>query len=135
MYTYILITLHLKILTMNIKMSLENTHIINDFLTEPKSNIIDSNNNDIRILYITFCIIIGILFIWVIIVVFTKDDPIKILGEMNKLTSQIPPTNDIKNTTPFLPQNFLMQENIITPKDYNNDVFISSENNNISPAI
>lgn len=116
-------------------MSLENTHIINDFLTEPKSNIIDSNNNDIRILYITFCIIIGILFIWVIIVVFTKDDPIKILGEMNKLTSQIPPTNDIKNTTPFLPQNFLMQENIITPKDYNNDVFISSENNNISPAI
>ena len=91
-------------------MSLENTHIISDFLTEPKSNIIDSttayeNNNDIRILYITFSIIIGLLFIWIIIVVFTKEDPIKILGEMNKLTSQIPPTNDIKNTTSFYNQN------------------------------
>ena len=49
-----------------------------------------SSDNNLRILYITFAIIIGLLLLWIIIVVFTKEDPLKILGEMNNLATQIP---------------------------------------------
>jgi len=41
----------------------------------------DAGDN-IKILYITFGIIVGLLLLWIIIVVITKEDPIKILGEI-----------------------------------------------------
>lgn len=59
-----------------------------------ESDIIGSTNNNLRILYITFMIIIGILLLWIIIIYFTKDDPIKILGQMNNNIFQTPAIND-----------------------------------------
>lgn len=53
------------------------------------------NNNNLRILYITLAIIIGILLLWIIIVIFTREDPIKILNEMTDLTKQLAPVSDL----------------------------------------
>ena len=58
-------------------------------------------NNDLRILYITLAIIIGILLLWIVIVVLTKEDPIKILGQMNSLTFQTPAVTDVKLNIPI----------------------------------
>lgn len=71
-----------------------------------------SVDNNLRILYITFAIIIGLMLLWIIIVVFTKEDPLKILGEMNNLASQIPPVSDNKlsfqsQNTPILPEGYV----------------------------
>ena len=68
------------------------------------------NNNNLRILYITLAIIIGILLLWIVIVIFTKEDPLKILNEMTDLTKQLAPVSDmfpvssISNTSQQLPQ-------------------------------
>jgi hypothetical protein len=51
-------------------------------------------NNNLIILYITFAIIIGLLIIWIIIVVVTKEDPIKILNDMTNLATQIKAVSD-----------------------------------------
>ena len=53
-----------------------------------------SDDNNLRILYITFAIITGVLLLWIIITVSTSEDPLKILGEMNNLSSQIPSASD-----------------------------------------
>ena len=53
-----------------------------------------SDDNNLRILYITFAIITGVLLLWIIITVTTSEDPLKVLGEMNNLSSQIPTASD-----------------------------------------
>lgn len=58
------------------------------------TNTFSVNNKNIYILYITFAIIIGLLLLWIIIVVFTKENSIKILNDMTNLTDQIKPVND-----------------------------------------
>lgn len=50
--------------------------------------------SDHKILYITLAIIIGLFLLWIIIISFTKEDSIKILGEMNNLAAQIAPITD-----------------------------------------
>lgn len=66
------------------------------------------------ILYVTFAIIIGLLLIWLIIITVTKEDPLKILNEMNNLAAQMAPASDTptiptpfestpSNPTPFIP--------------------------------
>ena len=51
-------------------------------------------NNNLRILYITLAIIVGILLLWIVIVFFTKEDPLKILAEMTDVTKQLTPVSD-----------------------------------------
>ena len=46
------------------------------------------------IIYTTIAIIIGLIFIWLLIVFLTGEDPIKILHEMTNLSSQVTPEND-----------------------------------------
>lgn len=58
---------------------------------------LESANDNLRILYITFAIIIGVLLLWIIIVIFTREDPVKVLSEMTSLATQIKPVTD--NTT------------------------------------
>jgi hypothetical protein len=64
--------------------------------SEPQQETVSlgSANNNLRILYITFAIIIGLLLIWIIIVVVTKEDPIKVLNDMTDLATQIKPVSD-----------------------------------------
>ena len=64
--------------------------------SEPYDNIILSSNNNMRILYLTFAIIIGLLLLWIIIVVVTKEDPIKVLNDMTDIAAQINPVSDVK---------------------------------------
>lgn len=71
-----------------------------------------SNNNNLRILYITLAIIIGILLLWIIIVIFTKEDPIKILNEMTDLTKQLTPVSDFSGQIQT-PQQIIQMENIV----------------------
>lgn len=52
-----------------------------------------SDNDDIKILYITGGIILLVIFIWVIIMIMSKEDD-KILDEMIKLNNQIKLTTD-----------------------------------------
>lgn len=60
-----------------------------------KSNaIIDTNDNNLQILYITFAIIVGLLLIWIVIVAVTKEDPLKILSAMNNVSAQMQPVSD-----------------------------------------
>jgi hypothetical protein len=74
-------------------------HRNNDVVKIPAEEYVSlSNSNSLWILYITFAIIIGILLLWIIIVVITREDPIKILNDMIDLTSQIKPVNDISLT-------------------------------------
>jgi hypothetical protein len=63
--------------------------------------ILSSNNSNLRILYITLAIIIGILLLWIIIIIFTKEDPIKILNEMTNLAIQLKPVSDILSKHPL----------------------------------
>ena len=56
----------------------------------------ETHNNNLRILYITFAIIIALLLLWIIIIVITRENPIKILGEMNNLSTQTPAITDTK---------------------------------------
>jgi len=61
----------------------------------PGDSTLDLNNNsNLRILYITLAIIIGIFLLWIFITLLTKEDAIKILGEMNKLTTHTPAVSD-----------------------------------------
>lgn len=53
-----------------------------------------ATDSNLYILYITFAIIVGMLLIWIIIVMVTKEDPLKILNEMNNLASQMAPVSD-----------------------------------------
>lgn len=70
----------------------DTTIIPSDFQDETVS--LGSINNNLRILYITFAIIIGLLLVWIIIVVVTKEDPIKVLNDMTDLATQIKPVSD-----------------------------------------
>ena len=67
---------------------------------------------NLTILYITFLIIIGFLLLWIIIMVLTKENPLKILGEMNNLEAQIPPVSDYEL------KSHLSNETIIVPEGY-----------------
>jgi cell division protein FtsL len=48
-----------------------------------------NNNENEKILYITGIIIFCIIVLWIIIIIFTKDNSINILGEMSKPETQI----------------------------------------------
>lgn len=52
-------------------------------------------NDNSKVLYITLIIIMGIIFLWIIIMMLTGEEPIKILAEINKLASQIKVATDI----------------------------------------
>ncbi len=54
-----------------------------------------NNNNDFKILYITFAIIIGLIILWIIVVIFSRNNNINILGEMLSIDSQTTPLVDI----------------------------------------
>lgn len=51
-----------------------------------KEEVVNDNN---RILYITGVIIFIIIVIWIILVIFTRDNSINIIGEMEKLDTQV----------------------------------------------
>ena len=55
---------------------------------------VPTSNNNLRILYITFAIIIGILLVWIIIVIISREDPIKVLTDMTDLATQIQAVSD-----------------------------------------
>jgi hypothetical protein len=61
------------------------------------------SDNNLRILYITFAIIVGLFLLWIIIVTITKEDPLKILNQMNDLTAQMQPVSDIPAESSILP--------------------------------
>lgn len=48
-----------------------------------------SNKDNEKILYIIGIIIFCLVIIWIIMIIFTKDNSIDIIGEMNKIESQI----------------------------------------------
>jgi dihydroorotase len=52
------------------------------------------DNDNIRILYITLGVMVGLLLLWIIMMTFTTEDSIKILREMNNITAQITPASD-----------------------------------------
>ena len=57
----------------------------------------DPHNNNLRILYITFAIMIGLLLLWIVIICFTKGDvttAYNILKEMNNISLQTPTVTD-----------------------------------------
>ena len=56
------------------------------------------SNDNLRILYITLGVIIGILLLWIVIVMFTREDPLKILSEMTSLAAQLKPVTDLQQT-------------------------------------
>ena len=85
------------------------------------------SDNNLRILYITFAVIIGLLLLWVIVIYITKDNPIKILTEMNNLSLQIKPIIDDK----IIESEFITDQTIIsTPDQY---TMYNDNNNNILP--
>lgn len=73
-----------------------NSNNTNELSGKPiaETNDPDNNNDNLKILYITFAIVIGLLLLWIIIVTVTKDDPFNILSEMKNLSKQIPPVSD-----------------------------------------
>jgi hypothetical protein len=64
----------------------------------PEEPVVEDN---MRILYITLAVIVGLIILWIVIVIFTREDAIKILGEMNNAATQIAPVSD----KPALPNN------------------------------
>ena len=54
-----------------------------------------SDNNNLRILYITLAIIVVFLIVWIVIILFVQDDPLTILIEMNNLTTNLNPVSDV----------------------------------------
>jgi hypothetical protein len=64
-------------------------------LNQDKVESIGTSDN-LRILYITIAIIVGLLLVWLIIMFFTKEDPIKVLGDMTDPTTQIKPVSDLQ---------------------------------------
>ena len=48
-----------------------------------------------KILYITFAVIFGILSVWIIIIIFTGEDGVKILNEMLNSSSQTKLASDL----------------------------------------
>lgn len=53
-----------------------------------------TNDSGQTIIYITLVIIIGLFLIWIFIVIFSGDDPIRILHNMTDLTTQLAPVSD-----------------------------------------
>ena len=111
-----------------------NNRGVNETQSESLGSIGDTSlsiDNNLRILYITFAIIIGLLLLWIIIVVVTKEDPLKILGEMNNLATQIPPVSDNKSSSQSqLP---ISNDTVIVPEGYVNNSSISVNNNTPPP--
>lgn len=89
---------------------------VNTISYDNDSEPVGTTNDNLRILYITFAIIIGLLLIWIIVIVFTQEDPIKILGEMNNLSSQTPAVTD-SNIAPII-----SDETLIIPAGYVNNI-------------
>lgn len=56
--------------------------------TVPQSNL--------RILYVTFGIVIALLLLWILMIMFSKD-PVQILPAMNSVDTHVDPVNDIEN--------------------------------------
>ena len=54
-----------------------------------------NNNNDFKILYITFAIIIGLIILWIIVDIFYRNNNYNILGEILSIDSQTTPLVDI----------------------------------------
>lgn len=75
--------------------------------TDSDVNVPLASDNNLHILYITLAIIVGLLLIWIIVVTVTKEDPLKILNEMNNLTSQMQPVSDNINIDPIYDPNKL----------------------------
>ena len=63
--------------------------------------VISPSGNNLRILYITVGIIIGVLILWIIIIVLTQEHPLKILTDMTNYSLQL---NMVSDTGPNLPQ-------------------------------
>lgn len=55
---------------------------------------INNKDDNLYILYITLFIVIGFLLLWVIIIWFTKEDPIYILNAMTNIKLQSTPGTD-----------------------------------------
>lgn len=49
----------------------------------------ENNSDNERILYITGVIIFLLVILWIIMIIFTRDNSINIIGEMNKIESQV----------------------------------------------
>lgn len=64
-------------------------------ITQDKVESIGTSDN-MRILYITIAIIIGLLLLWLLIMFFTKDDPIRVLNDMIDPATQIKPVSDLQ---------------------------------------
>lgn len=72
---------------------INNIYLIRQDHTMISDTSLDTNTN-LNILYITFMIIIGVLVLWIIIVIYTREDPIKVLSEMTNLATHINPVTD-----------------------------------------
>ncbi|CAH6420231.1 Hypothetical protein HVR_LOCUS1135 [uncultured virus] len=89
--------------------------------TNTDSTIIGASNNNLRILYITFAIIIALLLLWILIIFLTREDSVKILDEMNNLASQTPAVTDVKEVIEnIIPENIVYEDSIIIPEGYVN---------------
>jgi len=80
----------------NIKRMNSSNNANNDItiLSSEEIMTLGTETENLTILYITIIIIIGILLIWIIMVVVTKEDPVKVLNDMADLASQIKPVSD-----------------------------------------
>ena len=65
-----------------------------ELLSESNRNSKIDSSSDLSILYITIGVIFIFLILWIIIVIVTKEDAIKILSEMAKTTQQLTPVSD-----------------------------------------
>ena len=59
-----------------------------------ENSIIDDENSNRNILYITSGVILAILFIWILVIIFTKNNNIEILDELSKPQNQIKPVSN-----------------------------------------
>jgi hypothetical protein len=78
--------------------SIQLEDIVTDDIHKQNNTVISDislgTNNNLNILYITFIIIIGVLILWILIVIYTREDPIKVLSEMTNLATHIKPVTD-----------------------------------------
>jgi len=66
--------------------------------------VISPSGNNLRILYITVGIIIGVLILWIIIIVLTQEHPLKILTDMTNYSLQLNMVSDSSLSPLSLPQ-------------------------------
>lgn len=61
---------------------------------DDENSITNKENNNINIMYITSGVILAILFIWILVIIFNRNDTTEFLDELTKPQNQIKPVSN-----------------------------------------